>query len=84
MRGFIVPRFRNLFDYSTKDTVHRPHETLVDVPITDSVNVITINMEDGGYVQLRRIEGDGPNDWAVITDLPVTRQERQGAAPYQR
>jgi hypothetical protein len=63
-----MPRIRNLFDYSIDD--RKPHETLVDVPRTDSVTAITINVEDSGFVQLRKME----NEWQVITTLEVFKK----------
>lgn len=81
-----MPRFRNLFDYNSGDKVHKPRETLIDVPITDSVNIITINFEDGGFVQLRRIEGVERelNEWKVVTSLDVEKASKNVSMSFAR
>jgi len=78
----MAPRFRNLFDYSTEENVHRPQQTLIDVPITDSVKVITLHFEDSGFVQIIRKE-DNDLDWEVVTSFDSVTK-RKGNSSYVR
>lgn len=69
-----MPRWRNLYDYSTEDKHNRPKETLCDVSNNDSVQLITIEFESQefakpNYVQIKRVNGTG--DWQVTTTFPL-------------
>jgi len=80
-----MPRFRNLFDYSTSEETHRPNETLIDIPVTDSVKVITLHFEYSGTVQIRKLETNNGNasDWEVITSFDNVKKMKN-SLPYAR
>ena len=70
-----MPRFRNIFDFSTEDQYHLPKESILDVLHNDSVKTITIYfLEDNDFVQVQRLPNS--KDWQVITSFEVVKQKK--------
>jgi hypothetical protein len=55
-----MPRVRDLLDYSSDESFKnkKPRETLIEVPTTDSVQVLTIYLQPNHFVQVIRILDD--------------------------
>jgi hypothetical protein len=68
-----MPRVRDLLDYSSDESFknRKPRETLIEVPMTDSVQVITIHLQPSSFVQIVRvIDENGKHDgWKVATNI---------------
>ena len=68
-----MPRVRDLLDYSSDESFknRKPRETLIEVPVTDSVQVLTIHLQPAYFVQVIRLNDDDGKHvgWKVATNL---------------